>query len=537
MASAGRAASIALALALLTPASQVLGDASQITSSPPSGVVPAGATLAQMLARYRRAQGASTPKTPTTLVIHETYTRDNVTGSVTETDSGKNSRVDDTFGPDTESSGTFEGRDWTMNANGQVVVDQGIHPELQVDGAALRSAMVHGSASGVTLVGRIAHPIDAYVVQVDPPRGVFEYLYIDAQKLHLVAKVVRYSNRSERFVYDDYRTTGGFAQPWHTHEWIEDERANSVVAGREIDSHIVEIQAGAKVDPRLLAIPHSKTLVSLGQPRSQLPAKIVGDRVIVTARLGTRAVNLQLDSGAAGVFVDDAIIRALGYPTSSDRAVIPSLTIGALTMHDVHVTAQPYESAGADGTPVAGLIGFDLINGIILHIDYADGIVEAIDPQNFSPPSEAVAIPIALDDQVPAIESGVGSAQNLRFLIDTGADDSILFARFTNDDGSALQQGGIVAETEAASPFLGTSYGVGGAVKYRSVEAGPLSVGSWHFAAWPFSLVEDPRAFDLEDYEGILGQDFLRYYDIYFDYAHSRIWLAPNSRYQERFGT
>lgn len=47
----------------------------------------------------------------------------------------------------------------------------------------------------------------------------------------------------------------------------------------------------------------------------------------------------------------------------------------------------------------------------------------------------------------------------------------------------------------------------------------------------------DPSKFDLEDYDGLLGQNFLRYYDVYFDYPHGRILLAPNPRYNERFGT
>jgi hypothetical protein len=535
MASATRVAGI-VALSLLLLPSRTLGDASQITSDPPSGLTPAAVTLAQALVRYHHAYGTWTGKTPATLVVHETFTRDNVTGSVTEYDSGKNSRVDETFGPDTDSNGTFDGRDWSIDANGQVVIDQGIHRELAADGAAVRVAIARGSAPGVKLLGRISQPVDAYVVEVNPAGGVLEYLYIDAANWRLVAKVLRYANRSDRFTYDDYRTTAGVAQAWHTHEWIDDRRANSAVAGHEIDSHIVDVHAGGNIDPGLFAVPQSTPIVALAQPHVTLPAKIVGDRIIVTVHLGTRVVDLQLDSGADGIFIDDAIVRALGYPMTSDRAVIPSLTIGGLSMQNVHVTAQPYESVADDGSPVAGLIGFDLINDVVLHVDYANGSVEAIAPQSFSPPAGAVAIPIALDDQVPAVTIGLGNNASLRFIVDTGADASILFASFLEDDGAALQQGGITAETEAASPFLGTSYGVGGIVKYRSVEAGPLSIASWRFPVWPFSLVEDARSFDLEDYDGLIGQDFLRYYDVYFDYAHSRILLAPNARYQERFG-
>jgi hypothetical protein len=62
-------------------------------------------------------------------------------------------------------------------------------------------------------------------------------------------------------------------------------------------------------------------------------------------------------------------------------------------------------------------------------------------------------------------------------------------------------------------------------------------VGPWTFQTWPFSLTLDPSKFDFQDYDGLLGQDFLRYFDLYLDYPHGRILLAPNARYTERFGT
>jgi hypothetical protein len=77
---------------------------------------------------------------------------------------------------------------------------------------------------------------------------------------------------------------------------------------------------------------------------------------------------------------------------------------------------------------------------------------------------------------------------------------------------------------------------VGGEVSYRPIELGPLTVAPWTYEKWLFFLTQDASKFELDDYDGILGQDLLRYYDLYLDYPHSRILLVPNSRYTDRFG-
>ena len=167
---------------------------------------------------------------------------------------------------------------------------------------------------------------------------------------------------------------------------------------------------------------------------------------------------------------------------------------------------------------------------------YVNGSVEAIDPQAFTPPPAAVSIPIALDDEIPAISARIGPATGLRFLVDTGADRSILFPSFASAHADALVDHGLGAEMEASFPFLSDFEGVGGEVSYRPIELGPLTVAPWTYEKWLFFLTQDASKFELDDYDGILGQDLLRYYDLYLDYPHSRILLVPNSRYTDRFG-
>lgn len=476
------------------------------------------------------------PGTGATLVEHRTIGYESASGTIDIVVSGDDERVDETIGQAATAYGSFRGRDWSMNANGEVVVEQGIHRADEVNRAALRDAASPRGSRFVRLLGRILSPIHAYVVQVNPPRGVLEYLYIDSDTWLYDATVLRYPGYSERYAYDDYRTTAGQKRPWHIHISRQDAQRAEELAGREIDERDTSVLVGTSVDPNRIAIPPSRCIVSVDQPKAPLPGKIVQDRVILPVQLGSRSVNLQLDSGAGGILVDDGVVRALGYPITLGDAVIPSMRIGPLSMQGVHVSAKPFGNMVDSQTPVAGLIGFDFIDCVVMHVDYEDGTTEVLDPTTFAPPPGAVAIPIALDDRVPAIAASVGPATSTRFLVDTGADTSALFSSFPKNHPGGILQGGVGAEMAASSPFLSQFFAVGGTVKYREVEAGPLRVGAWNFPSWPFNLTLDAATFDFQDYDGILGQDFLRYYDLYLDYPHGRILLVPNARYAQRFG-
>jgi hypothetical protein len=505
----------------------------------PPGIEPTTVSLSSVLAAYRRASGTVAPGRPDTRVLRWTIAIGGMTGTETALQSGSDERTDTILGPAHEAAGTLGGRGWSMNANGEVVMERGIHRGEQVDDATFRAAT--GPSSAIVLVGHMTEPFDAYVIKVDPTGGVLEYLYIDRATSLLDARAIHRHGHSDLVTYDDYRTTLGVTTAWHAQDSIDD--------GRQVEDYrLQDIALGVPVDPSQLAIPQSKSIVAFSAPRSTLPGRIIGDRIILPIKIGGRVVNLQLDSGAAGIALDRGVVEALGYTeygrvigetagtyVESD-AVIPSMTLGTLTMQNVHVRAIPFGDLANGDTPVAGLLGFDFIDSVVLHIDYVNGSVEAIDPQAFTPPPAAVSIPIALDDEIPAISARIGPATGLRFLVDTGADRSILFPSFASAHADALVDHGLGAEMEASFPFLSDFEGVGGEVSYRPIELGPLTVAPWTYEKWLFFLTQDASKFELDDYDGILGQDLLRYYDLYLDYPHSRILLVPNSRYTDRFG-
>lgn len=87
----------------------------------------------------------------------------------------------------------------------------------------------------------------------------------------------------------------------------------------------------------------------------------------------------------------------------------------------------------------------------------------------------------------------------------------------------------------AAFPFVNDFTGVGGSVEYRPLELGPLIVGAWSFPTWLFDVTQNASAFEFEDYDGLMGQDFLRNFDVYLDYPSAHIYLAPNERFRQRW--
>lgn len=135
------------------------------------------------------------------------------------------------------------------------------------------------------------------------------------------------------------------------------------------------------------------------------------------------------------------------------------------------------------------------------------------------------------------VQATIGGSRGQAFIVDTGADRSMVFSRFANahpQDVDVTRQGSTI---KASFPFIGSIYGVGGKVDARPVQVASLRVGTVTFANWPLEVSANAPAFECDDYDGLIGQDVLRYFDVYFDYAHTTMYLVPNERYRERWGS
>jgi predicted aspartyl protease len=506
---------------------------------PPKNLTSTNTTPAEVLRGYRRAVGHATGNTLHTSITDYTATFAGLSGTIHEVSRAQESRTDSILGGMNTADGTLAGKKWSMNENGQVTVESGLHQRDDIDAAALHAAPLQ--SSGVKLIGESSTPA-AFVVEVNPPGGRIEYIFFDKRTL-LVDRIERMrEGRRVVFTFDDYRNTQGVTEPWHIH--VDDGRPNNV---RE--EHVTALRYGAAVaDADLAMPPPPKPIASATSFPASVGGTIVEDRIIITAGISGHKVNFQLDSGASGIVVDRDIVDALnleqhgritgetaGTYVESD-VVIPKMQIGDVVVEGAHARSLPFTMWTGDGKPVAGLLGFDFIHDVVLHIDYLHGTVEALSPATFTPPAGARSLPIALDDQVPLISVAIGNARNLHFLLDTGADRSMLFAQFVSAHPSDASDQGLGTAMQASSPFVNDFLGVGGTVDYRPMQIGPLDLAGWTFPHWLFYVTQNAPSFESEDYDGLIGQDVLRNYDVWLDYPHLRVYLRPNDRFRQRWG-
>ncbi|MFN2449947.1 MAG: aspartyl protease family protein [Candidatus Baltobacteraceae bacterium] len=528
----------AIAAALIATAALSTARADDGTSAP-DGIAPTTMTLTRLLALHRAATGKLAPGTAHTRAETRTYVDGVLTGSQTEYAVNGDSRQDTILGVFHSASGKHGTTAWEQNRNGLVRTMTGLHSRDDVNTAALENAS--NSSPYVKLLGVVKDPGAAYVVKVDPPRGRIEYLYYDAAT-YLVS---RDDNASEgkrvSFTYDDYRLTQGVRRPWHIHQ-------TNGIKGDDTDWKVQSLEWGGRVDPAKVAIPPNVPTVAFSGARAALPVTFSGDRIILTMRIGAHKVSLQMDSGASGILLNRAVADATGVKSYGSwtretageyltaEALIPEVDFGGVTMQNVAAETAPYADETYDGAPVAGLMGYDFIAGAVMHVDYYNSTVEAIAPGSFTPPAAAMKIPLRLDDGVPVIDARIGSAAAHHFIVDTGADRSMIFSGFAQAHTADVADQGLGESMTASYPFISQIYGVGGKVQVRPVQVPSLSIGSITFPKWLFDVSKDAPSFEGDDYDGLIGQDVLRNFDVYFDYANAVMYLVPNERYRQRWG-
>jgi predicted aspartyl protease len=302
--------------------------------------------------------------------------------------------------------------------------------------------------------------------------------------------------------------------------------------GNERDQQLLSRTLDLTPDPKDVDItPTRHALVEFPatMPLVHLPVRFVNGLAVVRVRIGVHAYDFLLDSGAAGIVVDPSVIDDQKLDTYGTRigatvgtfnettAIVPSIAIGPIRMRGVvtRVVTVPFHLD--DRTRIAGLLGFDFFADCVVHVDLEHGIADAMLPGTFRPPSDAAAVPLALDDRTPAVRARADGTPG-RMVIDTGANRSILTTAFAAraeiaGDGS----GGVMR-------FRGVGgVGVGEAVDVKTFDVGGVGVND---------AVVDVSGADLgtEDVDATIGTDIAQAFDLYFDYRSATLYVRRAHR-------
>ena len=483
-----------------SPAAAALDDA-------PLGVIPSSTTLAKVRALYERAHLAAHTKNATLI---ETWhlQQDGESGMFRDWHLGKDVREMTTLGPLVYENGIHNGTHWQQNRNGITFTFAGYHERDAID----ERAWASHDERDVRLIGESV-PANAYVVEVDPPRGRLEWLFIDKQNGQIVRRERMEKRRRYVTAFEDFKAFDGVLEPSHIRmtDSLGNEREQTI-ATRLLDS---------TPDPKDVEIPASRrSFVEFpnGISTVRLPVRIVNGLFVVRVGVDYHFYDFLLDSGAAGIVIDPSIVESLGLerlgarvgatlgPFAESTTIVQTMTVGPLHLHNVvtRVVAVPFRAD--ERTRIAGLLGFDFFADTIVHVDTERGFVEAIAPAAFRTPAGMTTVPLALDDKEPAARARIGNVE-ARVILDTGANRTVLGAAFADRADLASER-----SLSIASRFRS----VGGIGMAATVRVHTLDFGG---SALHDPLVDISSAeLGVEDVDGVLGTDLLRNYDIYFDY-------------------
>lgn len=485
---------------------------------PPPPPAPQSLTAEELVARWRAA--ANYERHPDAERELWTIRVAGLDGSLQILRRGTDTESDMTLGPFRTAHGSSHGQRWHQNENGETILDR---PEPSQTEKPLAQT-----------VERVREPVDSWMLATTFASGHETRMYYDPRTFYLLRSERTVAGHTAHTIFDEFRTDArGRTRPWHYYGG--DERP-----GTEYDYRLVrddELSENAEAE---LAVPRDRrALVEFpaGTDVVRLPARIENNRVYVRLQIAGRGLDFLLDTGASMLTIDEDTVTKLGFPVygratqtvagtfTTGRVVVPAVTVGELTMHDVVMHTAPYASVEGHDTRVVGLLGFDFLDAAGLKIDYANGTVEALRPGTLSAPAGATALDVRLNSGAPVTHAEIGEAAGDDFILDTGAAFSyVLFQRFARSHPEVVR-----AEREGR---VQVANGIGGTMSYRDAPARKVELGTLTLPEVAGFEALSPSALGFDNEDGLIGADILKQFTVYLDYGSSRVYLAPASRAQ-----
>ncbi len=172
------------------------------------------------------------------------------------------------------------------------------------------------------------------------------------------------------------------------------------------------------------------------------------------------------------------------------------------------------------GTPIAGIVGFDLLARAVVELDLGAPSISLHDPSEYVL-RNATWQPLALYGRHPCPTARFEGGNSGVFVLDTGSTGTVTFHR------PAVENLQLLADREVARSIAG---GVGGSVSTRTGVLEYFELGSHRFEnpVVEFAL-EEVGSFADPHTVGNIGGAFLRPFHVVFDYSNHRIAFRPKA--------
>lgn len=274
--------------------------------------------------------------------------------------------------------------------------------------------------------------------------------------------------------------------------------------------------------------------------------QLTGGVVLLNARFEDcpDTLNFILDTGSGGISLDSTTSLILGFqPEPSDRTirgiagirkvkflydrklVLPGLTVDSLDFHinDYSVLTTVY------GIRIDGIIGYSLLSKFIVHVNYDSLYLDIFSQGSIRYPRGGYHLnPIISTLPIQTLRVKDENTITSRFLYDMGAGLCLLLTSDFVDDSALIKP--------KRKRFAKQAEGLGGAVDMQLTVIKEVKIGPYRFRNIPTYIFDDE--YNVTSYPylgGILGNDLLRRFNVYMNYAKKDFYIIPNSHYNDLF--
>lgn len=269
------------------------------------------------------------------------------------------------------------------------------------------------------------------------------------------------------------------------------------------------------------------------RPLCDVPFKLINHHVYVPVKLNGRELMFMFDSGAAAPvnLIDTDTAREMGFALSGEqrsgaiggnvkvkftRPV--TLRIGTHTLPRAKLASLDLAGAAKEeGLAVGGLLGFALLDGYTVQIDYPTRRFRLYRPGT-KQPVRGSSIPLTVrgKNAIVGATLGIISGWNVavKLVVDTGFDGTMMLTRPFAERHDLL-----AGEAERNS-------GIGGETSKLSRTFHSLKLGSQWIKDFSGHISTDRAgAFSSSSVDGYIGGGLLDRRRVTFDYRLRRLWL------------
>ncbi|CAN5144430.1 hypothetical protein BH10CYA1_BH10CYA1_38280 [soil metagenome] len=333
-------------------------------------------------------------------------------------------------------------------------------------------------------------------------------------------------------VYSDYRSAFGTQLPYTTIEYNDGKKSS--------ETTLLNIELVTGGNDSMFEMPIETPIARLKQGPIKIPFDYRANEIMIKSKInGKSDVSLILDTGATTTVLNAADATAYGIAKSSDYKMttgsgtiktsyitLSSLGLGDLTLNNVPVAVSDLPGfQELPGQKPVGIIGADILRRFLVCIDYENREVSLSDPHDVKVPDDAIILPTepALG-AAGLVVQGKLEGQPITLLVDTGAAFNNVSEHLVKKlIKSSLLPVGKVEGLDGQKISIG-------AVMFKNLKIGPLTVQNPVFSVAPESVSGLPKGIIVNGALAILGNPFWSNYKLTIDYRHQRLLLERSKR-------